>query len=496
MRINHNIAALNAWRGLTQTDSALGKSLEKLSSGLRINRAGDDAAGLAISEKMRGQIRGLNQAVRNSQDAISMIQTAEGALTEVHSILQRVRELAVQASNDTNTSDDRAEIQQEINQLSAEIDRIGNTTEFNTRKLLNGEAGLQATVTDDAGAPLPVGSQVSVIGGGAGIVAGGDLYLDGVKAAEAATVVFDSTEAIIVGTDNTFSINGITISLSSGDSGAEIAAAVNEVTGQTGVEASYDDVTFTLTFKTLAVGSSAKLELSGLVMTDAGDAGDTFTTATPAAVTMVDQNNNDLLPAGGIAGTAVTVAGDDAEATINPNTTGVDPTSITTSGNIITLHGGDYDGLQLRVDATFTVADDIKIHIDNNNSLTFQIGANAGQSMAVSMGDMRSAALGVDNIDVTTVKNATAALTTIDAAITLVSSERAKLGAYQNRLEHTITNLGASAENLTAAESRIRDVDMASEIMEFTKLNILAQAGTAMMAQANMRPQSILQLLQ
>jgi len=285
MRINHNISALNTYRQLSINTTNGSKSLEKLSSGFRINRAGDDAAGLAISEKMRGQIRGLNQAERNSQDAISLIQTAEGALNETHSILQRMRELAVQAASDTNTSKktvdgeavdgDRDEIQKEIEQLLKEIDRISTDTEFNTMKLLDGSYGTTA--------------------------------------------------------------------------------------------------------------------------------------------------------------------------------------------------------------------------------LTFQVGANATQEVKLNIGNM-SATSGLElttaNVNLSTQVSASAAITTIDTAIRMVSSERAKLGAVQNRLEHTINNINTTSENLTASESRVRDVDMAKEMMEFTKNSILQQAATAMLAQANQQPQGVLQLLQ
>lgn len=274
MRINHNISALNTYRQLSTNNTLNSKSLEKLSSGLRINRAGDDAAGLAISEKMRGQIRGLDQASRNGQDAISMIQTAEGALNETHSILQRMRELAVQSASDTNTAEDRAEIQLEVDDLILEIDRIATTTQFNGMNLL------------------------------------------------------DAT--------------------------------------------------------------------------------------------------------GGTAG-----------------------------------------------------------------AFTFQIGANDSQNLVVTFGDMQAATLGVDTIDLgVDAATSSAAIATIDTAITSVSDERAQMGAKQNRLEHTINNLSTSSENLSAAESRIRDVDMAKEMMEYTKMSILSQAATAMLAQANQQPQNVLQLLQ
>jgi flagellin len=269
MRINHNITALNTYRQLSTNNLNSAKAMEKLSSGLRINRAGDDAAGLAISEKMRGQIRGLEMATKNAQDGISLIQTAEGALNETHAILQRMRELAVQSANDTNTADDRDKINDEITQLQNEIGRIAQTTEFNTQKLLN----------------------------------------------------------------------------------------------------------------------------SGI-------------------------------------------------------------------------------------------------------SIKFHIGANISQNMTVSINEMSTSALGVGTgISVTSQSGANSAIAEIDSAIKTVSKERSRLGSYQNRLEHTISNLGTASENLTAAESRIRDVDMAKEMMEFTKNNILSQAAQAMLAQANQQPQGVLQLL-
>ncbi|WP_339234223.1 flagellin [Oceanobacillus sp. FSL W7-1281] len=269
MIINHNISAINAHRQLGVNQNGVQGSLEKLSSGLQINRAGDDAAGLAISEKMRGQIRGLEQASVNAQDGISLIQTAEGALNETHDILQRVRELAVKSSNDTNTDEDRAEIQKEVTALLDEVDRIAGQTEFNTQNLLGGEL-----------------------------------------------------------------------------------------------------------------------------------------------------------------------------------------------------------------------------------EVTFHIGANEGQSIQVAIDAMDASALGISDIDLSTQEGADAAITTIQEAIETVSGQRSALGAVQNRLEHTINNLGTSAENLTAAESRIRDVDMAKEMMEFTKNNILSQAAQSMLAQANQVPQGVLQLLQ
>jgi flagellin len=355
MRINHNIAALNTYRQLTAGTAAAGKSMEKLSSGLRINRAGDDAAGLAISEKMRGQIRGLEMASKNSQDGISLIQTAEGALNEVHSILQRMRELAVQASNDSNTDTDRQELQKEIDQLIEEIDRIGNTTEFNTKKLLNGD-------------------------------------LKGVTR-QAASVTWENQGDATIFT--------------------AVAATTASVFGTPGTEK--DE---TIYVKIVSHDSTANTFDIEWTTQD----GDTGTLAGVAA-------------AGGVQ-------------TIN------------------TAAGGSYDitfGAMTYEDvgkaATFTS----KAMIENyqDDSLTFQIGANSAQTMSVDINDMRASALHVDNLDVTSAASAEAAIAQINNAIELVSAERSKLGAFQNRLEHTINNLGTASENLTAAESRIRDVDYA-----------------------------------
>ncbi|WP_276918347.1 flagellar hook-associated protein FlgL [Aneurinibacillus aneurinilyticus] len=383
MIINHNLLAQNSHRQLGINTANQAKSTEKLSSGLRINRAGDDAAGLAISEKMRGQIRGLDQASRNSQDGISMIQTAEGALNETHSILQRMRELAVQSSNDTNTESDRKELQKEVNQLASEIDRIANTTEFNTQKLLDG-------------------SKV------------------GLSAAEKGSVkVQNNSKADVkVTLTNADDIN---------KSGTITITRVNDENGKT-----------------------------QFVVSDPANTG-----------FKLDQDDQ---TAAGILGT----------------------------GDTVTIAGLTDMGVGESVTISFEAA---KVaQTDASKSISMQIGANSGQNLLVGIDDMRATALGVRDssgnaIDITSAGKASTAITTIDKAIEKVSAERSKLGAFQNRLEHTINNLNTSSENLTAAESRIRDTDMAKTVMENTKNGILAQAAQAMLAQANQNPQQVLQLL-
>ncbi|GMQ58049.1 flagellin [Vallitalea sediminicola] len=380
MIINHNMLAMNTHRQMGAIGTNQAKSTEKLSSGMRINRAGDDAAGLAISEKMRGQIRGLNQASRNAQDGISLIQTAEGALSETHSMLQRMRELAVQSNNGTNTNDDLLELQKEFNQLNSEVDRIAEKTEFNTKQLLKGTLGVSmadGTLTKAAATAEGVSFDVS-----------------GVKTGE--TLTFDVS-----------------------------------VAGKVTVEGTNSGVTQTVT-----VGDIADVK-----------AGTTL--------------NFDKL------GLTVNFTADDDFATL------ADGKTITTTGT----------------------------------ALNFQIGANKDTVLGISISAMDKANLGTGTAVAGDVANIgavdlTAAgqgfdknIVVIDKAISQVSSQRSSLGAFQNRLEHTIKNLDTSSENLQSSESRIRDVDMAKEMMEFTKNNILQQAAQSMLAQANQAPQGVLQLL-
>lgn len=391
MRINHNIAALNTYRQLSVNNNSSQKAIEKLSSGLRINRAGDDAAGLAISEKMRSQIRGLEMASRNAQDGISLIQTAEGALNETQAILQRMRELAVQAKNGTNTEKDREALNEEYQELIEEITRIGRETEFNSLKVLNGSlSGAGGTGgTGGTGSPsIEYNSDDLLSGGIESISISGD--------PEAGTY---------------------TLSFTPGESG--------------------NPDQLTITFG----GTSYNQEVT--VPTDSDTAQVEF---------------GDL---------GITV-------TVNADLTG----AITgTTFEVIAATGGGGEGG------------------DEGGGLILQIGANNGQEMVISIGDMQAQALGINDTSIDTVDDAEEALTSIDNALQEVSAQRSKLGAYQNRLEHTINNLSTAAENLTAAESRIRDVDMAQEMMEFTKNSILLQASQAMLAQANQVPQGVLQLL-
>ena len=450
---------MNTHRQLGITTNGGAKATEKLSSGFRINRAGDDAAGLAISEKMRGQIRGLTQASRNAQDGISLIQTAEGALNETHAILQRMRELAVQAATDTNTAEDRIEIQKEIDQLKSEIDRIGNTTEFNTKKLVDGSQAQQAKLDDTNAAallgakainPMDEGEYTVTVANKKDVAANFNIGGTGLGA-----------DAVTFGNDVNIG-NGFKLVVSSFDD-----------------TATNTDTKFTLTLQDqngIQIGSTVDVAANNAADVTVGD--DDGIVITTAGIGAITAN-----------GTATFDFGVSANYTVVNN--GVTVQSITdevTSNGKVTV-----GGFELNLDKTLT-AGSTTIDV-SGKALQLQVGANENQSIRLAMGDMRTSALEVDQINVNSHDNAKAAITTIDGAIQSVSAERSKLGALQNRLEHTIKNLDTSAENLQASESRIRDVDMAKEMMEFTKQNILQQASTAMLAQANMAPQSVLQLL-
>ncbi|NLW23719.1 MAG: flagellin [Clostridia bacterium] len=585
MIINHNIAALNTYRQLSSNNVMGQKSLEKLSSGLRINRAGDDAAGLAISEKMRAQIRGLDQAARNAQDGISMIQTAEGALNEVHSILQRMRELANQAANDTNVTVDRAEIQKEINQLTSEINRIGNTTEFNTQKLLNGdmsviEAGTEVTITNTKSATYtPVfalgttwtnqDGKKPVISDGANDnqIAFSSFDIDGTN---------DFSWDIDTGETNRITIersgDDILISIVATDTDGDALSITNDKMAYDGPNGKYvydaNGVKFEITaaeFEKFNDGGKLEIDLNAY----AGGAGNVdLTSQTVGTVSDYSQTLSgggstfgsfaagievDITDAewiDGVVGIKITGTGLDATGgTLKIELLDAGGDALVTEEFTIAAGAGDITYDNHGVSFTYTIEDTSNLQLEMDfdtvtttatttatvdNSAKFQIGANTGQSMSVDIKDMRSVALGVssntasaevtvkdnmgndikayftavktvtngtDNktaeyaLDVSTHDRATAAIKVINDAIEKVSTERSKLGAYQNRLEHTINNLGTSSENLSAAESRIRDVDMAKEMMEFTKMNILSQAAQAMLAQANQQPQGVLQLL-
>ena len=428
MIINHNMNALNAHRNMTANTNSAGKSMEILSSGLRINRAGDDAAGLAISEKMRGQIRGLDQASRNAQDGISLIQTAEGALNETHNILQRMRELSVQAANDTNITEDRAAIQEEMNALTQEIDRISEQTEFNKQTLLDGSFNGTFQIGANGGQTISLGIE-SMNSGSLNLVSGSSKIETGtfVKA----TGTTPKTVA-----DGDYTVKDKKVYDSTGKEVGTIDTAMKVIT-------------FTDTKGTGGSPADAKL---------------TFTTA------IAD-------------GGTFTIKGDTAA--------GTQEIKAELKGTAKELAAGNYE-----ISGTKVLKDGKEVgKVDAGNIVIGDKTIVAADLTASGLATAPNTKFTINGADVSSSLNASGSIETINKAIENVSTQRAKLGAVQNRLEHTTANLNNTSENLTAAESRVRDVDMAKEMMTFSKNNILSQAAQAMLAQANQQPQGVLQLL-
>ena len=563
MVVQHNMSAMNANRMLSGVSSAQSKSTEKLSSGYRINRAADDAAGLSISEKMRGQIRGLNQASTNAQDGISLIQTAEGALNESHSILQRMRELAVQASNGTETDDDREAVQNEIEQLQSELTRISDTTEFNTMKLLDGSLGSKSATSTGAkldGASIATFSATTMtsnsiktdLSGLAGSTITDTFEIDGntfnvdwskgdakdflskysvdlsaMTDAQTKSFATDletllnnaAKEAGVKGTvtvkanatagkvdiksnndgeDSSFGFVGTTATtVTQGAADTDSFGAVL-LSGQSDAnKANTVDATMKVN-STIANGSSFTMTINGTEVkattTAAINEGDTLKSA-------ATQLQTDIQTAVGKYNAAMGTNLTATDFTVTANKDG--SLSVEYSGDEeITFSFGEYT--DSTTGTTGTTAS--KLGLTNktsgsstsNKGITLQIGANEGQTMNFTLDEMSADALGVagKNVDLSTQDSAQKATTAIDAAIKKVSAARGQMGAVQNRLEHTINNLDTASENLQTAESRIRDTDMAEEMVNYSKNSILAQAGQSMLAQANQANQGVLTLLQ
>ncbi|MDE6312564.1 MAG: flagellin [Lachnospiraceae bacterium] len=438
LTVQHNMTAMNANRNLGITNGGLAKSTEKLSSGYRINRAGDDAAGLAISEKMRGQIRGLNKASENAENGISLIQTAEGALQETQNIIQRMRELAVQAANDTATDDDRQQIQQEIDNLTQEVDRIANTSEYNTMKLLDGTQ------------------------------AGAQTWRDGSVAAE-----------------GTFKNGDVRIVISQG---GDVASCT----------------------KFMATDDVIRIEFQKDITDSAAISSGAYTVKTlngsSASVTISDTNIN-FAKTLSVTGTKTAIAATATKYDYGYTSGAGISFSFAISG-VTNIKAGDVITISLKA------ANLVSASKTGEEALRLQIGANSGQEVDVHIASMKAKDLGIvqtersynydsgqitkdigEALDVTSQATASLAINAYDSALKKVSSERANLGAMQNRLEHTINNLDTSSENLQSAESGIRDTDMATEMTNYSKNNILMQAGQSMLAQANQSNQGVLSLL-
>jgi flagellin len=471
--INTNIMSLNSQRNLNASQSDLQTSLQRLSSGLRINSAKDDAAGLAISQRFTAQVRGLNQAVRNANDGISLAQTAEGALTEVGNILQRIRELAVQSANATNSSSDRQALQSEVGQLVSELDRIATATDFNGQKLLDGTFG---------SAQFQVGANANetivATTGNFRTSQYGDFRVVGAVASGGAAARLAGETLTING-----AIGSKDLTIAAGSSAQKVAQQVNEATSATGVTASAKtelDITFggagsyALTIEGDNAGAAQTVSFSLSAATGAD--------ALASAITAFNDQTSK---------TGVT-------AKVNSGGTGITLTHA--KGNNITIkdtavaNGGDVTvgGATLTADTTADTAV-ISGQVTFDSDKSFNVVGDAAETLT----NASEAAVlkKVSELDITSVDNANLALAIVDSALANVNTQRAKFGALQNRFQSTISNLSTTAENLSAARSRIQDADFASETAALTRAQILQQAGTAMLAQANQVPQNVLSLL-
>jgi flagellin len=493
LTINTNVPSLNAQRNLGKSQADLARSMERLSSGLRINSAKDDAAGLAISDRMTSQIRGLNQATRNANDGISLSQTAEGAMQESTNILQRVRELAVQSANATNSAADRAALQAEVNQLKSEMNRIANSTTFNGLKIIDGTFLSQQ---------FQVGPNANeTIGVSIASMAADDLgryYVDAVNSSANQGTGSATGAAAAVPANNTvaaqtLSISGSqgsdTVSVAVGASAFDIASGINDIEASTGVTATarteailsglQNDGLVSLTIgtppndKTLRA-SVTQTDLSALATVINDQSGVTGITASTSAgsLTLVQPDGKDI---------AIGDFLNSAGGTINVVTADTQTEALTSGGNDSTLVTGV---LELSSQDSYTTTSDVA------NSAGSVFDNAAGGTVVISSFETVTA------IDISTVAGANDALKIVDSALGKIDSQRGDLGALQNRFESTISNLMNVAENLTAARSRIRDADIAQETSIMTQKNILQQAGVAILAQANQTPQLALSLLQ
>jgi len=491
--INTNVASLNAQRNLNTSQSALDVSLQRLSSGLRINSAKDDAAGLAISERFGSQIRGLNQAMRNANDGISLSQTAEGALAETGNLLQRMRELSVQSANSTNSASDRAALQSEVNQLKSELDRIAGSTEFNGLKLLDGSFQAQ---NFQVGANANQTISVSVTGASGSDLAnykvsganGTNQQGTGATATAAATLPANNVIAAQTLTVSGASGTG-TASILAGDSAYTVASKVNTISGTTGV---------TATAKTTATLSG--VSASGTVTMTLGSGGSTATVSAAVTTTDLSALAKEINDKSGTTGVTATVSGgtltfaqaDGKDIRLADFTHSVATSTATFKGSAegtgVTLTDGGNDSSIASGSVTFNSPSSYSV----SSSVANTAGSILNVAASTAVGSTKNA---VSSVDIGSFTGASDALVIIDSALSKVSSIRADLGAIQNRFQSTISNLQTTSENLSAARSRIRDADFAAETASLTRGQILQQAGVAMLAQANSLPNNVLSLL-
>ncbi len=483
--VNTNVSSLNAQRNLVGTGKLLQRSLQRLSSGLRINSAKDDAAGLAISDRMNSQVRGLNQAVRNANDGISLAQTGEGALQEATNILQRIREIAVQAANDTNTASDRKSLQDEVNQLTQELDRIATTTAFNGKNLFDGNFGT---------AVFQIGAEANQTISFGMTNFRTDKYGDYRIAGHSGTALIGSASQVAA--DTTVTINGYMgskdFSITAGESAKDIADKINKIADETGVSAKANNeielsfgATGSYSLKLTSNNSSAVTVSFSLTGTSNSDL--------DAAVKAINAKTSE---------TGITAEiNEDGSRVVLKNATGED-IKIEQDGDLAgDINVYTVDGTSASETITATSGSATAAYatgwITFDSVKTFNVsGDSSGLNLGGSSGTGTATLKAVSEINVQSVEKATLAIKVADAAIALIDDQRSALGAIQNRFESTIANLMNVSENISAAKSRILDADFAAETANLTKAQILQQAGTAMLAQANTVPQAALTLLQ
>ena len=489
MRINNNMSAVITNKQLLRTENNLTKSMERLSSGLKINHAKDNPAGMAISNKMQAQIDALDRASSNASDGTSVLQIADGALNETSAILQRMRELSVQAANGTNSLEDKQAIQDEIEALKDEVNRISKDTEYNSKSLLDGSLDTRV-YTDNANV-----SRVNV----SDFVNPGKYEINIKTAATAATDVgINSTGTGAIGASGTISINGSSVDIDANDTMAEVYEKIRAAAEVGEAEMKTDDGTFT-GLQASRYGSSA-----ALVITFSGKEGVSTTKdfATALGYTTdltTDAKTGTMTYDAAKAGNSGTDA--EVELSVGKVIAGTTDTSIfsntatvATDGNRVTIT--DRDGFSMSFLAKEGTTGKTVFDVTDIGNMTLHIGANEHQNMDVRIQEISCETLYIDDLDVTTVTGADRAISALDDAIAMVSDARSKIGAYENRLEYATSSLDTFEENMTDAMSRLTDVDMAEEMTNYTQYNVLQQAGVSVLSQANDLPQNVLSLLQ
>lgn len=487
MKINNNMSAVITNKQLLRTESSLSASMERLSSGLKINHAKDNPAGMAISNKMQAQIDALDRASSNASDGTSVLEIADGALSETTSILQRMRELAVQAANDTNSLEDRQAIQAEIDQLKEEVDRISTDTEYNSKSLLDGSLDTRV-YTDTAG----VATRISISDN----VNPGDYVLEITEAATKTQAACDSAPGITsdgtgtIGVSGVIGINGENVEINADDTMAEVYEKLRDGAKIGEAEFLTDDGNFT-GLQADRYGSSAEL-----ILTFSGEDGTTAEEfAAALGFSASGTNMSTDADTGNLTYTASPL-GSDAKVTLTTDDTSKFTTTMTVQadGNKVTIT--DRDGFSMSFLAKEDYTGDITFDVTDIGNMTLQIGANESQNMKVRIPEISSESLYIDEVDVTTATGADRAMDILSDAIAAVSETRSRIGAYENRLDYSVSSLDAFEENMTGALSRLTDADMAEEMTTYTQQNVLEQAGISVLSQANDLPQQVLQLLQ